>query len=153
MEFRDDPEPVQRAMAFSNTIRESKRIRDRFDEVVGEYHLNHPKLKGESAWNCKIQHVDGTTRSTEREAMLRWLSEDTGSDSCHVLSNVRCLGEGVDIPALDAVLFLHPRKSQIDVVQAVGRVMRKAEGKKTRLRHPADWHSGRRAAQAGAGGQ
>ena len=130
MEFRDDPEPVQRAMAFSNTIRESKRIRDRFDEVVGEYHLNHPKLKGESAWNCKIQHVDGTTRSTEREAMLRWLSEDTGSDSCHVLSNVRCLGEGVDIPALDAVLFLHPRKSQIDVVQAVGRVMRKAEGKK-----------------------
>ena len=130
MEFRDDPEPVQRAMAFSNTIRESKRIRDRFDEVVGEYHLNHPKLKGESAWNCKIQHVDGTTRSTEREAMLRWLSEDTGSDSCHVLSNVRCLGEGVDIPALDAVLFLHPRKSQIDVVQAVGRVMRKAKGKK-----------------------
>ena len=130
MEFRDDPEPVQRAMAFSNTIRESKRIRDRFDDVVGEYHLNHPKLKGESAWNCKIQHVDGTTRSTEREAMLRWLSEDTGSDSCHVLSNVRCLGEGVDIPALDAVLFLHPRKSQIDVVQAVGRVMRKAEGKK-----------------------
>ena len=130
MEFRDDPEPVQRAMAFSNTIRESKRIRDRFDDVVGEYHLNHPKLKGKSAWNCKIQHVDGTTRSTEREAMLRWLSEDTGSDSCHVLSNVRCLGEGVDIPALDAVLFLHPRKSQIDVVQAVGRVMRKAEGKK-----------------------
>ena len=40
------------------------------------------------------------------------------------------MSEGVDVAALDAILFLHPRKSQIDVVQSVGRVMRKAEGKK-----------------------
>lgn len=45
------------------------------------------------------------------------------------MSNARCLSEGVDVPALDAILFLHPRKSQIDVVQSVGRVMRRAEGK------------------------
>ena len=43
--------------------------------------------------------------------------------------NARCLSEGVDVPALDAIMFMHPRNSQIDVVQSVGRVMRKAEGK------------------------
>ena len=129
-EFSDDPDPVQRAMAFSNTIRESKRIRDGFNDVVGEYHANHPDLKGYSAWHCEVRHVDGKTRSTEREALLRWLRTEASAEACHILSNVRCLGEGVDVPALDAILFLHPRKSQIDVVQAVGRVMRKAKGKK-----------------------
>src|SRR5690606_13341201 len=49
---------------------------------------------------------------------------------CRILSNVRCLSEGVDVPALDAVLFLTPRNSQVDVVQSVGRVMRNAPGKK-----------------------
>ena len=129
-EFSDDPDPVQRAMAFSNTIRESKRIRDGFNDVVGEYHANHPDLKGYSAWHCEVRHVDGKTRATERESLLRWLRTEASVGACHILSNVRCLGEGVDVPALDAILFLHPRKSQIDVVQAVGRVMRKAKGKK-----------------------
>ena len=129
-EFGDDPHPSKRAMAFSNTIKESKRIRDQFDEVINEYHENHPALNGESAWRCNIKHVDGTSGATEREACLRWLSDGASDDACNVLSNVRCLGEGVDVPALDAVLFLHPRKSQIDVVQAVGRVMRRAAGKK-----------------------
>jgi len=50
--------------------------------------------------------------------------------TCRILSNVRCLSEGVDVPALDAVLFLSPRKSQVEVVQSVGRVMRNAPGKK-----------------------
>ena len=49
---------------------------------------------------------------------------------CRILSNARCLTEGVDVPALDAIMFLHPRNSQIDVVQAVGRVMRRAPGKR-----------------------
>ena len=61
---------------------------------------------------------------------MRWLEDDTNENNCRILSNARCLTEGVDVPALDAVMFLHPRKSQIDVVQSVGRVMRKSEGKK-----------------------
>ena len=56
-----------------------------------------------------------------------WLQPE---NTCRILSNVRCLSEGVDVPALDAVLFLTPRNSQVDVVQSVGRVMRKSEGKK-----------------------
>ena len=75
--------------------------------------------------------MDGKSGVLERDRLLSWLREDmTMAQRCHVLSNVRCLTEGIDIPALDAVLFLQPRKSQIDVVQAVGRVMRKAEGKR-----------------------
>ena len=128
-EFADDPQPVRRAMAFSNTIRDSKHIREQFEEVVREYHGAHPSAPTPE-WRCKVEHVDGTSGASEREELLRWPSDDAGDGACHMLSNVRCLGEGVDVPALDAVLFLHPRQSQIDVVQAVGRVMRKAEGKK-----------------------
>ncbi|WP_375660412.1 helicase-related protein, partial [Bartonella sp. CL74QHWL] len=58
------------------------------------------------------------------------LKADSGEDVCRILTNARCLSEGVDVPALDAIMFLNPRKSQIDVVQAVGRVMRRSEGKK-----------------------
>ena len=75
--------------------------------------------------------MDGKTGVIQRDRELSWLREDmTMARSCHVLSNARCLTEGIDVPALDAILFLQPRKSQIDVVQAVGRVMRKAEGKR-----------------------
>lgn len=68
--------------------------------------------------------------ASEKEAKLNWLKAETPDNTCRILSNVRCLSEGVDVPALDAVLFLTPRNSQVDVVQSVGRVMRKAEGKK-----------------------
>ncbi|MFC5099122.1 helicase-related protein [Amycolatopsis plumensis] len=75
-------------------------------------------------------HVDGTFNVLERSAKLDWLkAEDAGDETCRILSNARCLSEGVDVPSLDAVLFLNPRNSQVDVVQSVGRVMRKAEGK------------------------
>ena len=74
--------------------------------------------------------MDGKSGVSERSRLLRWLGDTLTLDQrCHVLSNARCLTEGIDVPDLDAVLFLQPRKSQIDVVQAVGRVMRKAEGK------------------------
>ena len=53
----------------------------------------------------------------------------SSNGSCRILSNARCLSEGIDVPALDAVLFMNPRNSHVDIVQAVGRVMRKAEGK------------------------
>ena len=130
-EFGDDPAPVRRAMAFSNTIRDSKRIQREFDGVVREYHAHYSLSTDTPDWHCDVEHVDGSTGATEREELLRWLSAgDDSGEACRILSNVRCLGEGVDVPGLDAVLFLHPRKSQIDVVQAVGRVMRRAASKK-----------------------
>ena len=80
--------------------------------------------------DLSVKHVDGYNNAFERQKRLQWLAEEQQSqNSCNVLSNVRCLAEGVDVPALDAILFMHPRKSQIDVVQAVGQVMRRAENK------------------------
>ena len=123
-EFTDDPEPMHRAVAFSNTIAYSKHFvelvhREQDEEAVSDRNLY---IEG--------RHVDGKTGVTQRDSELSWLREDmTMAQRCHVLSNARCLTEGIDVPALDAILFLQPRKSQIDVVQAVGRVMRKAEGK------------------------
>ena len=62
--------------------------------------------------------------ATEKDALLNWLREEPEENVCKILFNVRCLSEGVDVPSLDAVLFLSPRKSQVEVVQTVGRVMR-----------------------------
>ena len=124
-EFTDDPEPMHRAVAFSNTIAASKRFVELVQREQDEAALTVRNLSIEG------RHVDGKTGVTERDRQLSWLREEmTMVQSCHVLSNARCLTEGIDVPALDAILFLQPRKSQIDVVQAVGRVMRKAQGKR-----------------------
>ena len=76
------------------------------------------------------KHIDGTMSAPQRDELLGWLKEDIHENECRILTNVKCLSEGVDVPSLDAVLFLSARNSQVDVVQSVGRVMRKAPGKK-----------------------
>ena len=124
-EFRDDPRPMRRAVAFSNTIKASQR----FTELVEQ--LQDDAGRERRGIHAEAHHVDGKSGVLERARQLAWLGSETlvMERQCHVLSNARCLTEGIDVPALDAVLFLQPRKSQIDVVQAVGRVMRRAEGK------------------------
>ncbi|WP_208438957.1 helicase-related protein, partial [Bartonella grahamii] len=89
-----------------------------------ENHKNIPPL------NSQAYHINGKSCAKNRTIKLDWLKEDAGEKVCRILTNVRCLSEGVDVPSLDAVMFLHPRKSQGDVIQAVGRVMRRAKGKK-----------------------
>ena len=129
-----DPDPMRRAIAFCNSIETSKLVRDEFAEVVdeflGEDLEDNEGRNGANALHCEIEHVDGTFNAKRRGILLDWLKADAGKDTCRILTNARCLSEGVDVPALDAIMFLHPRKSQIDVVQSVGRVMRKTEGKK-----------------------
>lgn len=127
-----DPNPMRRALAFCKDIRSSKLIRDEFGTVVDEYldYTDEDDAENRLSLRCEIEHVDGTFNAKSRGALLDWLKADAGDDICRILTNARCLSEGVDVPALDAIMFLHPRKSQIDVVQSVGRVMRRAEGKK-----------------------
>ncbi|MDP2079338.1 MAG: DEAD/DEAH box helicase family protein [Thiobacillus sp.] len=130
-----DPHPMRRALAFAKDIRSSKLIRDEFTAVVDEYLGQDSLVETEeptSHLQCQIEHVDGTFNAKTRGALLDWLKADAGDNVCRILTNARCLSEGVDVPALDAIMFLHPRKSQIDVVQSVGRVMRKSDvtGKK-----------------------
>jgi predicted helicase len=119
--------PMKRAVAFSSTIKESERFKDYFQEVVNLY---IEKSGIEYPLTVETDHVDGGMDSTTRKNKLHWLEEEPPQDTCRVLSNAKCLSEGIDVPSLDAVLFMKPRKSQVDIIQAVGRVMRKAPGKK-----------------------
>lgn len=129
-ETAEDREPMRRAVAFAPSIVKSKAIVQMFSDMVGEYKRTHPD--DETLLDCQLDHVDGKQNMLERHAKLDWLKADTSGEGnvCRILSNVRCLSEGVDVPALDAVMFLSPRGSVVDVVQSVGRVMRLATGKK-----------------------
>jgi Predicted helicase len=126
-DFGASPTPMQRAVAFSRDIRSSLGFARAFPEVVSRLiadpNADHPGL------DCDVHHVDGTMNALQRAEQLAWLKAPIPEGECRVLTNARCLSEGVDVPALDAVLFLHPRNSLVDVVQSVGRVMRKAAGK------------------------
>ena len=152
-DLHDDAKPMKRAVGFAQVInRDAKNIklasklftqefdnvinvyrskvlelgnkeRDAFEEQEYEYVANHQLT-------CDCKHIDGSMNANEKGALLQWLREEPEQDHCKVLFNVRCLSEGVDVPALDAVIFLSPRKSQVEVVQTVGRVMRRAPGKK-----------------------
>ena len=127
-----DPTPMRRALAFCRDIKSSKLVRDEFKKVVAEFQAQSEGDDDSAAetLQCAVRHVDGTYNARARGQRLDWLKADAGANVCRILSNARCLAEGVDVPALDAILFLHPRKSQIDVVQSVGRVMRRAPGKR-----------------------
>ena len=126
--------PMKRVLAFCNTIDFSKELKSGFSKVIEVYHkyLEEKGITEKHAHAlCEIEHVDGTQASNERTRSLNWLAEDSPHEerTCRLLTNVRCLSEGVDIPALDGIIFVHPRKSEVEVIQAVGRVMRRAEGK------------------------
>lgn len=141
--------PMERAVAFCQVIEKeykgkkhkvsSKQITEMFSAVVEAYQqaeMDHlyrteedPYIDPSLKLNCHVKHVDGGMNATEKKEKITWLKEQAPQNTCRILSNVRCLSEGVDVPSLDAVLFLTPRNSQVDVVQSVGRVMRKAEGK------------------------
>ena len=124
-----DPRPMRRALAFCQSIAKSKIVEDEFALVVDEY-TKYELIEDNHKLLTEVRHIDGSFNATAREDMLNWLKADTGDETCRVLTNAKVLSEGVDVPALDAIMFMHPRKSQIDVVQSVGRVMRRAEGKK-----------------------
>ncbi len=126
-----DPEPMRRAVAFCHTIAASKTITATYNSVTDAYINSLPTEKKGQMVAVSSKHIDGTMTAPQRDELLSWLKSPTGdSNDCRVLTNVRCLSEGVDVPSLDAVLFLSARNSQVDVVQSVGRVMRKAPGKK-----------------------
>lgn len=116
-ESSEDVSPLHRAVGFCARIADSKRIDKYFEDVVNRYESN-------AGLSCHLDHVDGTMDSKLRADKLRWLSVGSDPHECRILTNARCLAEGVDVPSLDAVIFFAPRKSEIDIVQAVGRVMR-----------------------------
>ena len=122
------PQPLRRAIAFTNTILSSQRLTTHWGGIVESAIGRLPEAERAAALRCETRHVDGRSNALERKSRIEWLKGSSG-DACRILSNARCLSEGIDVPALDAVIFMTERKSVVDIVQAVGRVMRKAEGK------------------------
>lgn len=125
-----DPGLMHKAVAFCSRISNSKSIAASYNEYakqVSEYYA-----EGEDdTVVISAKHIDGGMSAGERNKLVAWLKDaPTSGTECRVLTNVRCLSEGVDVPSLDAVIFLSARNSQVDVVQSVGRVMRTAPGKK-----------------------
>ncbi|MCZ0859711.1 DEAD/DEAH box helicase family protein [Methanocorpusculum sp. MG] len=123
-----DPLPMRRAVAFCPKISASKEIAGYLNEIPERYISDLSPERQAQIVNVSAKHIDGSMNAAKRDALLSWLKEE--SYGCRVLTNVRCLSEGVDVPSLDAVMFLSARNSQVDVVQSVGRVMRRAPNKK-----------------------
>ena len=136
-----DPEVMHSAVAFCRSIKVSKAIMKVFNKLEDEYYSKLPNEIRKDLVAVHADHVNGSMSAGERARLLSWMEKGVSEEhsqeenvtrpgACRILTNVRCLSEGVDVPSLDAILFLSPRSSQVDVVQAVGRVMRKAPGKK-----------------------
>ncbi len=123
-----DTAPSQRAISFCKSINTSKNIRDSFETIMECY---DEELKKKSFNNLKINidHIDGTMNCKDRLEKLENLNQFQ-PNTCKVLSNARCLSEGVDVPALDSIVFFDGKSAMVDIIQAVGRVMRKAKNKK-----------------------
>ncbi len=135
--------PARSAIAFCGSIGTSKKVAAAWCRVT-DWH--RARNAGGAFLGMEVEHLDASTPAVERASLIDSLRRHAAADpaadgadggqgaataaACRVLTNVRVLSEGVDVPALDAVVFLESRSSPIDVTQAVGRVMRRAEGKK-----------------------
>lgn len=126
-----DPCMMRRAVAFCSAIGNetkagtSKYVASVLPRISGKYEENLDSESLLHTVSVTTRHIDGSMNSQERNGILQWLAEESDNErECRVVTNVRCLSEGVDVPSLDAVLFLSARNSQVDVVQSVGRVMR-----------------------------
>lgn len=134
--FAVDAAPMRRTVAFAKDIKTSKTIADSYPYLIDSY---RESLKEHAALNdinlhnvdleVAVKHVDGGMNAMERNTKISWLESTMSNEETRILTNARCLSEGVDVPALDSVVFFNPRNSMVDVVQSVGRVMRKSEGK------------------------
>lgn len=134
--FEENAAPMQRTVAFAKDIKTSKLIAETYPGLITSH---QETLREQSVWgdvsmhnidlSVAVQHVDGSMNAMERGNKIAWLEAMIDEDETRILTNARCLSEGVDVPGLDSVIFFNPRNSMVDVVQSVGRVMRKAEGK------------------------
>ena len=132
--YNEKPGKLRRTIAFANTIAKS-----RFFATA----LAHPAVratttrrarttddpKADAAMKLVTRHLDASDSGFDRGKELMMLAA-ASDDEPRLLTNVRLFSEGVDVPSLDAIVFMEPRDSQVDIVQAVGRVMRRSEGKR-----------------------
>ncbi len=121
---------LTRMITFHRSIRRASRFvdGDRSDSLPGVMAKMRPANRPTgSLW---ARHVSGETAASKRASLLKELG-DLPRGMRGLISNCACLREGVDVPTLDGVAFIDPKGSIVDIIQAVGRVIRKSGGKKT----------------------
>ncbi len=128
LQNKNDTTPSQRAISFCKSIKTSKNIKESFETIM-ECYDEELKKKSFKNLTISIDHIDGTMNCKVRLEKLEELNKFK-PNTCKVLSNARCLSEGVDVPALDSIVFFDGKSAMVDIIQAVGRVMRKAKHKK-----------------------
>lgn len=128
-EFKLDPKPMKRAVAFCSTIAQAKSIAESYNHLKDDSCLGKDYMEGQNFVIPMAKLITGQDNTKEKNKMLDWLrgiGNNTIEDgTCHILTNARCLSEGIDVPSLDSVIFMAKKRSQVDIIQAVGRVMRK----------------------------
>jgi superfamily II DNA or RNA helicase len=114
---------LKRVISFHNNISRAKDFASdvfKVSEIIEDEHRPNGKI-----WS---RHVDGKMSAGTRRDLINGLKELNGY-YIGLLTNARCLSEGVDVPSLDGVAFVDPRGSQVDIIQAVGRAIRKSDKK------------------------
>ena len=114
---------LKRTISFHGRIKTAQQFAQQHASIVEWMPKDH-KPSG-TVW---ADTITGAMNSSERRKLLNKLKADVPSQHA-LLSNARCLTEGIDVPSLDGVAFIDPRSSQIDIIQAVGRAIRKANNK------------------------
>lgn len=114
---------LQRVITFHSRINQARDFASEFLEV-----MDATKKKDKPSGTITYSHVSGAMPTSERNNKLKALGLLEHEDR-YLLGNARCLSEGVDVPALDGVAFVDPRRSEIDIIQAVGRAIRKSSSK------------------------
>jgi predicted helicase len=110
---------IKRGIVFVNRVSKSKQVAEDFEAVFREYFgIQSP---------ANIQHIDGNMSVFDKRRRINWLRE--GGQRSHTLTNAKVLTEGIDVPALDFVAFFDQKESVVDIIQALGRVVRKAQNK------------------------
>ncbi len=129
--LNDDHEPIRRAVAYCGNLKKAELTSKNIDRLSAEFETMGITKKDKLQW-IDADFIKGTMSSSVRAKKLSWLKSKNfdRENETRIITNVRCLSEGVNVPSLDAVIFLSERNSYIDIVQSIGRVMRTAKGKK-----------------------
>jgi predicted helicase len=118
---------LKRVISFHSRIKRAEDFAKEYEEMLHWVKAEH-KPSGEIVTDYVSGKMNVADR-TRKINQLKTIDDKEGMTGRMLLANARCLSEGIDVPDLDGVAFIDPRKSQVDIVQAVGRAIRRSNSK------------------------
>ncbi len=115
---------LRRIITFHGRVSRAREFADQFPQF-----LRWMPRRDQPSGQIWTEMISGDMASSKRDAILDRLRE-VQPPARGIVTNARCLSEGIDVRALDGVAFIDPKESQVDIIQAVGRAIRKAEHKR-----------------------